>query len=184
MTHKNDVQKLAYRGCLSPDEVADQLALIAQGIRSRSLLMETGNDSIGLDIGSDMELSVELKSGDRKSKMQFELTWQAAMSSTPSATLPLNIGSPADPRETFAEGFGVDHVSADDRTPATESRAQAEPAAEEAALEPKTTPRRRSTKQRSTATTRSRRTATSKTTTRSKAAAPHRSTSRTKSRAR
>ena len=71
-------RKLTYESKSTPDEVADQLALLAEGIRSQELLVEFGNDSLGMKVGGDVQILCAFKSDEHMHKIDLQLRWLTA----------------------------------------------------------------------------------------------------------
>jgi amphi-Trp domain-containing protein len=71
--------KVAFSGTVSADEAAQYLESLAKGIRERSMLLESGDTSLTLELADEVKIEMEA-SGDAekgKSTVDLSLSWRA-----------------------------------------------------------------------------------------------------------
>jgi amphi-Trp domain-containing protein len=84
MTHRAR-QQVEYAALVSAEQAADYFESVAAGIRQHVMLVESGNDSIELDVADMMKLEAEFHADEKKSSIEFELSWQPAAGHTVAA---------------------------------------------------------------------------------------------------
>jgi amphi-Trp domain-containing protein len=69
---------LAFRDTVSPGEAAGFLEALAKSLREGSSLLESGDQSIGLQIGSTVKIDLEASSDAEKGKgtIDLSLSWR------------------------------------------------------------------------------------------------------------
>ena len=76
----SEKQSVDFNGSFEPGTAAEYLESIARGLREGRLLIESGDRSINLDVGSNLEFEFEAKSSPEKGKSSVELSlsWTVA----------------------------------------------------------------------------------------------------------
>jgi len=67
-----------FEGAASPVEVADALARIAEGIRSRGLSVSLGHEEIVVYPDGDLSLEIDATEKKGKVKIQIAIAWRNA----------------------------------------------------------------------------------------------------------
>ncbi len=92
--------KIAFSGTLSAAEDAQYLESLARGIRERSMLLESGDASISLQVPEDLKLEIEVESDASKGKSAIEvhMSWRLrpAEEERPPAGLLIVPGAPVE----------------------------------------------------------------------------------------
>jgi amphi-Trp domain-containing protein len=75
MAQKDKVQ---FSGSVPVQEAAQYLESIAKGLRERSMLLESGDNSLTLDVGDDVKIEIEVETdGDKgKSSIELSVSWR------------------------------------------------------------------------------------------------------------
>lgn len=104
MPEKN---KMRFAANVSAQEAADYLDAIARGLREHSMLIESGDTSIAIEVGDDIKLDLEVSSDPEKGKASVDvsLSWRARREAEAVTPPGLTIVPGAAPAEapTFAE---------------------------------------------------------------------------------
>jgi amphi-Trp domain-containing protein len=99
--------KVGFSGTVSAEEAADYLDSLAKGIRERSMLLESGDTSLTLDLSDDVKIEVEASGDPEKGKASVEvsLSWRQRRDEevTPPARLTIVPGAAPAEAGTFAE---------------------------------------------------------------------------------
>jgi amphi-Trp domain-containing protein len=66
--------KVAFSGTVPPQEAAQYLESLAKGLRERSMLLESGDSSLTLDVGDDIKIEIDVSSDAEKGKSAVELS--------------------------------------------------------------------------------------------------------------
>jgi amphi-Trp domain-containing protein len=76
----SDKETLAFQDTVSAKEAAGFLEALAKSLREGSVLLESGDTSLGLQIGSEIKVDLQAQSNAEKKKGAIELTlsWRAA----------------------------------------------------------------------------------------------------------
>lgn len=71
--------KMHFAGSVPAEDVAGYLEAIARGIRERSMILESGDSSISVDVSDEMKFDLEISSDADKGKSSIELSigWRA-----------------------------------------------------------------------------------------------------------
>lgn len=115
MGHTNQHNdRVEYAGRMSTVEVADQFESIAGALRTHSLDIQSGDNHMNLVVGDNIDVEFEVKGDGGRSRLEFELSWTADEERMTGPRL--RVGVPSDePRERFAEGFGLERESLTER---------------------------------------------------------------------
>jgi amphi-Trp domain-containing protein len=71
--------KIDFAGTVSAQEAAQYLESLAKGIRERSMLLESGDTSITVEVPEDVKVSIEVSADAAKGKASVDvsLSWRA-----------------------------------------------------------------------------------------------------------
>jgi len=88
---------LAFKNTVPVDEAAKFLELIAKSLKKGSLLMESGDQSLGVQFGPEMRVRLEAAQDakDGKGSLELELKWEAGEENGATPTLELVPGGVA-----------------------------------------------------------------------------------------
>ena len=130
-TKEPEKQELTFKAAVTPDEAADYLQSVVDGLRQRALLAESGNDSIEMAVATDVQFEVEFSAGGKKSSINIALDWRS-QTQEPAPRPTLSVLSGRDMTEREVE-LSEDHAV---EAPPGTNGAHAAPAAEEPELAP------------------------------------------------
>jgi amphi-Trp domain-containing protein len=71
----SEKQSVEFNGSFEPGAAADYLEALARGLRDGRVLIESGDRSISLDVGTSVELEFEAKTSPEKGKSSIELAF-------------------------------------------------------------------------------------------------------------
>ena len=66
--------KIQFEGTVPAAEAAQYLESLARGLRERSMLLESGDSSVTLEVTDDVKIEIEVASGGEKGKSSLELS--------------------------------------------------------------------------------------------------------------
>ncbi len=66
--------KVKFSGTVSPQEAAQYLESIAKGLREGTMLLESGDASLSIDISDDVKIEIQGSGDAEKGKSSIELT--------------------------------------------------------------------------------------------------------------
>jgi amphi-Trp domain-containing protein len=99
--------KVGFSGVVSAEEAAQYLESLARGIRERSMLLESGDTSLTLELADDVKIDVEASGDPDKGKatVDLSLSWRQRRADETAPPPRLTIVPGAAPVEagTFAE---------------------------------------------------------------------------------
>jgi amphi-Trp domain-containing protein len=79
----------------SPEEVAEYLTSLAQGLKRGEVALESGGHMLRLIPPSDLKVALSARTKERKGKIGIEVNWKRALS-TRATELKVAVGSPSD----------------------------------------------------------------------------------------
>src|SRR5262245_23176853 len=74
---EREKQELVFQSTASPDEAANYLQSVVDGLRQRALLAESGNDSIEMIVAGDVKFEVEFNASAKKSSISIAIGWRS-----------------------------------------------------------------------------------------------------------
>lgn len=99
--------KISFSGAVAAEEAAQYLESLAKGIRERSMLLESGDSSLTLDLADDVKVELSASGDPEKGKASVELSlsWRQRRADEAAPPPGLLIVPGAAPAEagTFAE---------------------------------------------------------------------------------
>jgi amphi-Trp domain-containing protein len=100
-----DKESLKFTATVSPAEAASYLESLARGLREGQVLLESGSKSLGLELGSQIEVELAAESDVDKAKGEIELTlsWETARALEPPPSLLIVPGAAAPVAESIGE---------------------------------------------------------------------------------
>jgi amphi-Trp domain-containing protein len=108
MTSKeSSKEKIEFAGTVSPQEAAQYLESIAKGLRERSMLLESGNTSLTVEVADEVKIEISAASDADKGKAAVELglSWRTKRDneSAPPPGLLIIAGATPSEAPAFAE---------------------------------------------------------------------------------
>jgi amphi-Trp domain-containing protein len=98
-------EKVKFSGVVSPQEAAQYLESLAKGLRERTMLLESGDASLTIEVTDDVKIEIE-GSGDAekgKSSIELTLTMRRKPAEVPVSPGLLIVANGATERVTFAD---------------------------------------------------------------------------------
>jgi amphi-Trp domain-containing protein len=65
--------KIEFSGSVSADDAAAYLESLADGLRKRSMLLESGDTSINVEVAEDVKVELQVSADEEKGKSAIEL---------------------------------------------------------------------------------------------------------------
>ena len=100
-------EKVAFSGTVSAQEAAQYLESVAKGLRERSMLLESGDTSLTLEVADDVKIDIQASGGEKgKAALEFSLSWRARQQENgapPAGLLIIAGAAPSDVPAAFAE---------------------------------------------------------------------------------
>jgi amphi-Trp domain-containing protein len=83
---------LKYEGRIDRETAANHLETLAAGLRAGTLLLESGDTSMNVDVDDEMTLNVEAKAKpEGKNKLEVEMSWRSAPNADPASAHPFTV---------------------------------------------------------------------------------------------
>ncbi|HEY8173427.1 MAG TPA: amphi-Trp domain-containing protein [Dehalococcoidia bacterium] len=100
--------RIEFSGAVPPQEAAQYLESIAKGLRERSMLLESGDTSITVDVADEVKIEIKASSDAEKGKSSIELSlgWRQrehGEEPAPPPGLLIVAGAPVAEAASFAE---------------------------------------------------------------------------------
>jgi amphi-Trp domain-containing protein len=92
----SDKLSLEFSASVSPDEAASYLEALARSLREGSVLLESGDQSLRLEMGSNVKVKLEAETDPEKGKgsLDVSLSWRLAAEVEAPASLVIVAGAP------------------------------------------------------------------------------------------
>lgn len=101
-------EKVQFAGAVTPQEAAQYLESIAKGLRERSMLIESGDSSLTVEVADEVKIEISAAADSEKGKASVELnlSWRAKReeeSAPPPGLLIIAGATPNEVPAAFAE---------------------------------------------------------------------------------
>lgn len=76
---KDGKERVQFSGTVSAQEAAQYLESLAKGLRERSMLLESGDSSVTIEVGDDVKVEIDASAASEKGKANIDvsLAWRS-----------------------------------------------------------------------------------------------------------